>query len=490
MPSCSGARLAKVPAAAAAATSAAKTPLSRPSGSDSGESHRAETDGARSRRRRRRRGGQRPLPAAGKPGGCDDPHRKGMSGASMKWYLRYLRDGKTPEEAEASVRGRKEGSNASPAKKRNRAVSARTQGSGTRNRGPVSTTRTARRGDGRAAPTDTYAQTAKRKSGQITPQEPPSSKRMRGGNTRAAGSQPSEPAPHRVEEGRRRYADAVKGIRMAVLPQNYPAELLTSEELTVLQDLLMEEVFRGDEYAASFLGVDFKGGMIQVDCKDERSANWLREFAPKLEGWKGPVLCAKRAEDVPIMHSMTMFLPRCGDKPYEFALGLVKNQNLGLSISAWRVVSSKVEKIGDMIGWRLYLYIDDESYKYVRAASFRLFYRFSTVVMRPHKPAATGSKEADKAATQQSGGIEKQAETVAAPEAERMQVDEVANQPSESRAGQAMPAATIDVPDVSSCGQGAELPSTQELLEGLGDPLDGSAIDGGDEDLPLLEPLL
>ncbi|XP_050340759.1 uncharacterized protein LOC126767238 [Bactrocera neohumeralis] len=196
-------------------------------------------EGQGAKRKRRRRGGQRPLPAAGKPGGCDDPHRKGMSGASMKWYLRYLRDGKTPEEAEASVRGRKDGSNASPAKKRNRAVSARTQGSGTRNRGPVSTTRTARRGDGRAAPKDTYAQTAKRKSGQLTPQEPPSSKRMKGGSTREAGSQPSVPAPHREEEGRRRYADTVKVIRMAVLPQDYPARLLGSEELTALQDIIM-----------------------------------------------------------------------------------------------------------------------------------------------------------------------------------------------------------------------------------------------------------
>ncbi|XP_049311948.1 uncharacterized protein LOC125778437 [Bactrocera dorsalis] len=488
-PSCSCAHLAKRPAAAAAATSTAKTPAVRRSGSDSEESHRAEPDGARRRRRRRRRGGQRPLPEAGKPGGCDDPKRRGMSGAIMRWYLRYLREGKTPEAAEAMARSRGKGSSAPPAKERVNTGSARAEGSGTSNR-PVGATLTARRGDGRAMPSETYAQTAKRSSGQITPQEPPSSKRSRGNGNKETGSQQSEPAPHRVEEGRRRYADAVKGLRMAVLPLNYPAEALKPEELTELQNLLLDEVFRGETFAASFLGVEFKGGMLQVECKNERSANWLREFAPKLGGWKGPALCARRAEDLPVMHSMTMFLPRSDDKPYEYALGLVKNQNLGLSISSWRVASSKMEEIGGMKGWRLNLYIDDESYKYVRAEGFRLYYRFSTVIMRPHRSAATGSKGAAMPAKQEGESIEKQAASLAAPEAVPMQVDEVADQPCESGTERAVPATTTDVPVEDHCDQGAQLPSTQELLDGLGDPLDGGDIDGGEEGVPFLEPVL
>ncbi|XP_049310680.1 uncharacterized protein LOC125778148 [Bactrocera dorsalis] len=270
---------------------------------------------------------------------------------------------------------------------------------------------------------------------------------------------------------------------MAVLPQNYPAESLESEQLTVLQNLLLEEVFRGDEYAASFLGVEFKGGMLQVDCMDESSADWLREFAPKLGGWTGPVLCATRAEDLPVMHRMTMFLPRSDDKPYEFALGLIKNQNRGLSTAAWRVVSSQLEEKGELRGWRLYLYIDDESYRYVRAASFRLFYRFSMVVMRPHKPATIGSKEDGKATTQPSGSGSKQDTTVENKVVERMLVDEVAKQPGVSRAEQTTLVGTADVPDAQEAG----LPSTQELLEGLGDHVDSSANDGGDVDMPRTE---
>lgn len=61
------------------------------------------------------------------------------------------------------------------------------------------------------------------------------------------------------------------------------------------------------------------------------------------------------------MDSMTVFHPRCAGKPYEFALGLVRNQNEGIITSTWRVVDSKDEDTG----WWLNLYVDDESYKLI-----------------------------------------------------------------------------------------------------------------------------
>ncbi|XP_049317966.1 uncharacterized protein LOC125780207 [Bactrocera dorsalis] len=488
VPSGSGAHLGGTPGAEAVPRSIGKSPAGGCSGSASGESSRAEPDGAkRRRRRRRRRGGQRPLPEAGQPGGGGDPRRRGMSGSTMRWYLRHLHDGKTPEEAEALARSKSQRSNVNPATGRDHNVPARAQGSGSGGRGPVSTTLSVRRGDSRALPAGTSAQAEKRKSGQITPQEPPRSKRVRGTDVKETGGQQPGSAPHRVEEVRRGYADAVRGIRMAVLPLKYPAEALKPEELTVLQDILMDEVCQGVDYTASFLGIDFRGGMMQVDCHDESSANWLKEHAPKLGGWSGPVLCAKRVEDVPIMHSMTVFLPRCGDRSYEYALSLVRNQNRGLSISAWCVASSKKEKLGDMEGWRLNVFIDDESYKYVRAAGFRLFYRYSTVVMRPYKTADAGSKEAKTPAPPQDKGVVSQAVPVSASEETKMEVDESSEQPCGSRTELAVPGPTSDVPDD---GRSMELPSTQELLDGLGDSIDSSAVDGRVEDLSLLEPNL
>nr|XP_036223155.1 uncharacterized protein LOC118681682 [Bactrocera oleae] len=467
MPSCSGVQQAISTAAAAEKTreNPTETLSSRSNCSDVEESQRATSGGAL--KRKRKRGGRLPpLPPTGCPGGQDDPRRKGMSGASLKWYLRHLQEGRTPEVAEDLARNRVRGDSTSPASgKQKGGNTAATRKRNGNNRGhcPVNATQPAGRGCERAAPSTTQA--AKRKSGQLTPQEPPNTKRQRGNVAHATGGNRSAPNPPRVAEGQRRYADALKGIRMAVLPLNYPAETLGSEELTVLQDLLMEEVFRGSGYKASFHGVYFKGGILQVDCKDERSACWLREIAPKLAGWNGPILCAKKGDEIPPMHSMTVFLPRCAGKPYEFALGLIRNQNDGLNTSAWRVTSSTEEDSG----WRLNLSIDDESYKFVRKVSFRLNYRFSSVVLRPFRPKPTTMCDAG----------------------EKMQVDEVATHPCASTSKQAATAETlVKVPSEKTGEQGGALPSTQELLEGLTNLAGDIAEDGENEDQFLMEPIL
>lgn len=46
-------------------------------------------------------------------------------------------------------------------------------------------------------------------------------------------------------EGKRKYSDALKGIRIAVLPLNYASEAKGSVELTVLQSTIMEEIIKG-----------------------------------------------------------------------------------------------------------------------------------------------------------------------------------------------------------------------------------------------------
>nr|XP_036231822.1 uncharacterized protein LOC118683417 [Bactrocera oleae] len=213
---------------AATATSADKaeptaTSSSRLSCSEEDESKRGGTE---VRKRKRKRGGRMPPePAAGCPGGPDDPRRRGMSGATLKWYLRHLQDGKSPEEAFRLATSRSRGSNPSPAaKKHANAASVAGRGSQTFSRGNA--TQPGKQGSGKAEPRNTTDQTAKRKSGQITPQEPPSSKRQKGNQPPAIGGQRSAPNPNPSDGGQRKYSEALKGIRMAVLPRNYPAEVL------------------------------------------------------------------------------------------------------------------------------------------------------------------------------------------------------------------------------------------------------------------------
>nr|XP_036218165.1 uncharacterized protein LOC118680809 [Bactrocera oleae] len=234
----------------------------------------------------------------------------------------------------------------------------------------------------------------------------------------------------------------------------------------------MDEVYNGCGYTGSFHGVYFRSGMLLVDCKDENTTTWLAEIAPKLNGWKGPVLCARRGEDIPSMHSMTVFLPRSAGKPYQFAIGLIRNQNDGLSTSAWRVVDSSIEDAG----WRLNITIDDESYKLIRKEGFRLNFRFSSVVMRPWRPKTTPAE----------GTAE-----------EAMLLDET---PTQSVTGTLEQATATMVHGATAVAEGAvtmgtkecegELPSTQELLEGLKGQVQQGSNEDSDDDLSLLEPIL
>ncbi|KAM8701826.1 hypothetical protein ACLKA7_007809 [Drosophila subpalustris] len=58
----------------------------------------------------RRQGQQRPppkkdpLPGRGEPGGVDDPHRHALCGSRTKWYIRYLQQGMSQEDALAKAK--------------------------------------------------------------------------------------------------------------------------------------------------------------------------------------------------------------------------------------------------------------------------------------------------------------------------------------------------------------------------------------------------
>ncbi|KAL7738888.1 hypothetical protein ACLKA6_007512 [Drosophila palustris] len=62
---------------------------------------------------KRRQGQQRPplkkdlLPGRGEPGGLDDPHRRNLCGSRVKWYIRYLQQGMSQEDALAKAKERR-----------------------------------------------------------------------------------------------------------------------------------------------------------------------------------------------------------------------------------------------------------------------------------------------------------------------------------------------------------------------------------------------
>ncbi|GAB0095535.1 hypothetical protein DMENIID0001_109300 [Sergentomyia squamirostris] len=117
-----------------------------------------------------------PLPPKGQPGGMDDPLRKGLSGAGQKWYLRYLAQRKTPEEAREGALKRK----------------AEAQ---------------------EASTTSAQSRSKARKRGreQISSNQGNAAKRSR-------GHEPQHPSGRRNTS----YASTLTSVRVAILPEEYP----------------------------------------------------------------------------------------------------------------------------------------------------------------------------------------------------------------------------------------------------------------------------
>lgn len=270
------------------------------------------------------------LPDRGKPGGLDDPLRRGLSGAGAKWYLRFLAQGKEPEEArKLAVERKKEGSNTP-------------EGQSQRKRGR-----------------DT-----------ITPPERPVSKRPKTTSTEGTSTVAAE--KRRKTEAGTSYAGAVKNLRVAVLPKEYPVATLSTEELTALEDAIIEEIALGWVSKLQFEGISFRPGYLLVNCCNEQTAEWLLKAAARLSTWKGVELTACLGDDIPKSYTITVFLPRSSGQDQKKSLALIEAQNEGLNTNLWKVTSSRVEGKGKVVSFL----IDEKSAETIKEQGHTIRYRF------------------------------------------------------------------------------------------------------------------
>lgn len=274
-----------------------------------------------------------PLPALGQPGGLDDPNRKGLSGAGVKWYLRFLKQGLTPEEARAKVE-----------KQRQERKEASTSGAGGTSQG--------KRGSEHISP----AQAPQHKKRKMKPSTYTS------GAAGTAGQATS-------------YATAAKISKMGILPEEYPQVMLDAAQMSALEEALVEAMMGSTVRGLQFAGIHFRQGMVLVDCENEETVNWLDQVVCSLPSWKGPKLVAKKGEDLPKPHVVTVFLPRSKGQEAGKLLKLIGNQNPDLQTDLWKVMNVKEEGHGQVLTFG----IDPKSREAILAKGCSIHYRFGRV---------------------------------------------------------------------------------------------------------------
>ncbi|XP_044760840.1 uncharacterized protein LOC123318286 [Coccinella septempunctata] len=159
------------------------------------------------------------------------------------------------------------------------------------------------------------------------------------------------------------------------MPKDYPKAILEAEQLSSLEDILVEEMCQSQERGIHFTGVHFRNGMMLVDCGSQGSAEWIIKSVPQLKSWKGPELVVLRGDDIPKPTNITVFFPRSQEMEPEKILRLVEVQNSNLNIGAWRILNSRKEGKGTV----LTIGIDPQTEKTLKAGGCCLNFRFGLI---------------------------------------------------------------------------------------------------------------
>ncbi|XP_055384562.1 uncharacterized protein LOC129614169 [Condylostylus longicornis] len=209
------------------------------------------------------------LPSLGQTGGLDDPRRRGLSDAVVRWYLRFLEQGKSPDAARKLAEETKR---------------------------PIE---------------DVPPLAPGGKSGleSLTPQEEQA--KIRKTAERRNMGMHLIPSTSKTEPGTS-YTTAAKIVKVAVLSREYPSIMLTQQELTQLEKATIDEVAKGWDNIIQFEGIHLRPGMVLVDCADEETAEWLIKRVSVLGTWSGPELMARKGDDIPKSCVITVFVPRSG----------------------------------------------------------------------------------------------------------------------------------------------------------------------------------
>ena len=179
-----------------------------------------------------------------------------------------------------------------------------------------------------------------------------------------------EPA-RRVTKGQS-YARALKSIKMAVFAASSPNEMLTGTQLSDLQDAIIDEAVAKADIKPKFEGIQFRPGMLIIECTNEETATWLKRAVPTMDTWTSPKLCVKPAEEAPKTTVVSIFFPRSAGKDSNRILETLNAQNEGLRTGAWKIMRAYDENEGK----KLIISIDEQSLQAIAKENMTVSFRF------------------------------------------------------------------------------------------------------------------
>ena len=188
------------------------------------------------------------------------------------------------------------------------------------------------------------------------------------------------------------YREMLEATSLSITTIDYPASLLTPEQLKTVRDAILDCIADQESPAIrpKFRSYRLKNGTLQLDCADNDTVRWLETTASSLIPWEGAHLSVFRTKDLPKALKFVGYFQDSVDTTNERILRLLQNQNDGFSTRAWRVCHRNVT--GKTV--ELMVELDQQSANLIAAQSFLLNYKYGKARMRQvgRKSSNTGAK--------------------------------------------------------------------------------------------------
>lgn len=132
----------------------------------------------------------------------------------------------------------------------------------------------------------------------------------------------------------------VEGIKLGLIPPDYPQTTWSSEQLKQIQIAMLDRVrqLKHGSEKPIFNSCTFRPGWLSIVCADQITAQWVKHNAPTLKLWEGAVMKVVEERDVPRPHVFVGYFAEPATVSNQGIFDLIEGQNTGLKVRDWRVL--------------------------------------------------------------------------------------------------------------------------------------------------------
>lgn len=214
-------------------------------------------------------------------------------------------------------------------------------------------------------------------------------KRPRTSETTPSPSTRTQPKKQRTGEAagsKLSYKTAFEGMKMAVIPSDYPTGKITEEKMLEIQEALDAKMV-AEKASVQFIYSKLENDALIFMCANRPTANWLTEAIKVVKPWEGANLVSGEAKDLLKRTKILFYVPeKQKNENTETILSRIDNQNASLDAKKnWKLISRGKEAKSQTCVFS----IPDETAGLLRNRKMKIFLGFAQLEIRelgkPHE---------------------------------------------------------------------------------------------------------